>query len=178
MKISFNNELSLYPCPTVLVTTKLESIENVLTVSWAGIASSHPEYVTIAINTKRYSHDLIMNSKKFCINIPNTNLIKEVDCCGVLSGKQINKFDYCHFSKYYYQSDYILIEQCPIHLICELMQVIQLGSHDLFIAIVKDKLIDDFIKDIHNEIDPIVYFRPNYYKLNKDSFGYYGYTNL
>lgn len=176
MKISLNDELSLYPCPTVLVTSKLDSIENVLTVSWAGIASSHPECVSIAINTKRYSHDIIMNSRKFCINIPNADLLEEIDYCGVLSGKQINKFDFCHFNKLYYKSDYILIEQCPVHLLCELTEMIRLGSHDLFIARINKKLINDDIRDIHNEIDPIVYFRPNYYRINKESLGNYGYS--
>ena len=176
MKTRLNNELSLYPCPTVLVTSKLESIENVLTVSWAGIASSHPEYVSIAINLKRYSHFLIENSKKFCINIPNSNIIEQVDCCGNLSGKNINKFDFCKFDKIYYQSDYILIEQCPVHLVCDVTQMINLGSHDLFIARITDKLMDTDIEYIHNEIDPIVYFRPNYYRINKDSLGFYGYS--
>ena len=75
----YNGELLLAPCPTVLVTAKHGDIENVLTVSWTGIASSHPEYVTISINPKRFSHKIILNSKKFCISIPGSDLIDAID---------------------------------------------------------------------------------------------------
>ena len=54
--------------------------------------------------------------------------------------------------------------------------MIRLGSHDLFIARINKKLINDDIRDIHNEIDPVVYFRPNYYRINKESLGDYGYS--
>ncbi len=176
MKKEYNGELLLCPCPTVLVTSKHEELENVLTVSWTGIASSHPEFVTISINPKRYSHHIIKSSNKFCINIPNDNIIKEVDYCGSITGKNANKFEECGFNKIYYGNDYIVIDQCPISLICETHQIIELGSHDLFIAKVIKKLINQSTQNIHNEVSPIVYFRPNYYRIDKNTIGYYGFS--
>ena len=95
----YNGDLLLAPCPTVLVTAKHGDIENVLTVSWTGIASSHPEYVTISINPKRFSHKIILNSKKFCISIPSFDLIDAVDFCGNNSGRDVDKFVACGFTK-------------------------------------------------------------------------------
>lgn len=175
-KIRYNGDLLLPSCPTVLVTTRYIK-DNVLTVSWAGIASSHPEHVTIAINSKRYSHDALIHSGKFCINIPNANLIKEVDYCGTYSGREIDKFKACGFSKLYMFDDYVLIEQCPMHLLCTVKTIVNLGSHDLFIGSVDEKLIDsDSINSINETIDPIIYKRPNYFRLQNDSLGYYGFT--
>ena len=135
----YTGDLLLYPCPVVLVTSKDNTVENVFTVSWAGIASSHPEYITIAINPKRSSHSIIQKSEKFCVNIPNSNLISEADYCGSISGREIDKFQICKFTKTYYNSDYVLIDQCPMHLTCEVVSIVKLGSHDLFIAKVTHK---------------------------------------
>lgn len=175
MKIEYNGDLSLYTCPTVLVTSR-SKVDNVLTVSWAGIASSHPEYVTIAINTKRLSNSIIRDSMKFCINIPNSSLISQVDYCGTFSGREVDKFSACGFKKTYYNNDYIIIDQCQMHLICSVKSIICLGSHDLFVAEVNQKLIDTSISSIHDDADPIIYFRPNYYRINKEKIGEYGFT--
>ena len=176
-KIPFEQELLLYPCPTVLVTSKWENIENVLTVSWTGIASSHPEYVTIAIKRNRFSYSLIKNSRKFCINIPNSDIVDKVDYCGSNSGKEVNKFSACGLTKAYYDNDYIMISECPISLICKVESIHSLGSHDLFISRVIKKMINNSIQSIHGQLHPFVYFRPYYYDLNDLAIGYYGYTS-
>lgn len=176
MLTKYTGELLLAPCPTVLVTSKYNNNENVLTVSWAGIASSHPEYVTISINPKRYSYLLISKSKKFCINIPDSNLVNAIDFCGNNSGKEIDKFSVCRFSKKYI-SDYILIEQCKMQILCNVIKIIELGSHHLFIAKVEEKYINvDPNDNIYNSLNPVAYFRPYYYKLEKHNIGKYGYT--
>lgn len=171
----YKGDLSLYPCPTVLVTSKNNTIDNVCTVSWAGIASSHPEYVTIAINKKRFSYDIIRASKRFCINIPDASQIEKVDFCGSYSGRDIDKFKSCNFTKVYYESEYVLINECPLHLLCEIENEIELGSHTLFVARIANKLLGKEIDSNNIPINPIVYCRPNYYKLNPNPIGYYGY---
>ncbi len=164
-------DLLLYPCPTVLVTSKYGDIKNVLTISWAGIASSHPEYITIAINTKRYSHSIICKSKRFCINIPNKDLINEVDYCGSVSGRDVDKYKKCNFEFETYKSDFIIINRCVFHLICEVVSIHELGSHDLLIAKVTNKL-----QSINSTLDPIIFIRPNYYCKSGEILGYYGFT--
>ena len=173
MKTRFSAELMLYPCPVVLVTTKYGEIENVFTVAWTGIASSHPEMVTIAVNTTRYSHFIIKKSKRFCINIPNADLIKSVDYCGSFSGRNIDKFKECGFTKQYIY-DYILIDECPFSIVCDVQAEYNLGSHTLFLGEVRGKFFDETCANL----DPLSYIRPYYYRLGKDPLGEYGYTKL
>lgn len=172
----YTGELLLTPCPTVLVTVKHEDVENVLTVSWTGIASSHPEYVTIAINPKRFSHRLIADSGKFCIGIPGFELLDAVDFCGSYSGRDVDKFAACGFTKKRI-ADYVLIEQCKFHVLCDVVKVIELGSHHLFVAKVVSKYLDAEVGDsLHQALEPIAYFRPFYYRLAQSHSGFYGYT--
>lgn len=175
-KKTYEGNLLLYPCPTVLVTSKWKDCEDVLTVSWAGIASSHPEYITIAINRKRYSYSLIKESLKFVVNIPNSDMLEKVDYCGSNSGRDVDKFQSCNFKKINCENEYILIEECPVNIICTVEHIYPLGSHDLFIGRVQKKYVDNTITDIHEQLKPIVYFRPNYYDIGEDVLGYYGFT--
>lgn len=179
LKKDLSSNLLLYPCPVILVTSKFGQTENVLTISWSGIASSHPEYVTIAVKQNRFSHHLIQESGQFGINIPTKEHIDKVDFCGSRSGKNIDKFDICKFTKFYgTQIQAPLIRECPVNLECQVQHHIPLGGHDLFIAKVEKKHINESIDTDapHQELNPLVYFRPNYYALDFHELGYYGYT--
>lgn len=177
MKKLLESELLIYPCPVILVTTKWGGFQNILTVSWAGIASSHPEFITIAINKKRYSHALIVNSGYFVANIINDDLLYAADYCGSYSGRDHDKFSDCNFTiSSGYTLDVPVISECPVNIECKVDNVIDLGSHDLIIGKVLAKLINDDISDekIHEKLNPLVYFRPNYYGLDKRVLGRYG----
>lgn len=169
----------MYPCPVILVTSRFGQTENIITISWSGIASSHPEYITIAIKPNRFSHQLIRNSGEFGVNIPTKEFVDRVDFCGSNSGRDIDKFSTCKFTKFYGDSIQVpLIEECPINLECQVHHCIPLGGHDLFVARVLNKHIDESINmnDLHCALDPLVYFRPNYYALDLKSLGCYGQT--
>lgn len=172
----YEGDLLLTPCPTLLVTSKYDKIENVLTVAWAGIASSKPEYITISINPKRYSYHLIAQSKKFCINIPDRNLLQQVDYCGSHSGRFTDKFSDCGFSKIEL-ADFILIEQCKFYLLCDVENEIDLGSHHLFVARVREKY-SNFSEEgqIYRELQPLVYYRPYYFGIKEKVLGEYGFS--
>lgn len=177
MKKELKSDLLLYPCPVLLVTSKYKDIQNVFTVSWAGIACSHPEYITISIKPSRFSYSLIKNSKCFAVNIVKEKLLPIADYCGTFSGKHHDKFNECKLTKIKgHVIDVPLIEECPINIECELEQIIKLGSHDLFIGKVLCKLIDSNIdlQNIHSFLSPLSYFRPNYYTLNQTCLGTYG----
>lgn len=180
MKKKLENELLIYPCPVVLVTSEYENLKNVLAVSWTGIASSHPEYVTISIKPNRFSHHLILESKEFTINIPNDNLLKKVDYCGTVSGRDTNKFIDCSLNCAEGKNVCSpMIIDCPVNIECSVHQAIELGSHTLIIGKVLGKFINDNIStsELHEALNPTVYFRPNYYGINKTVLGSYGQMN-
>lgn len=99
LKKKLQDELLLYPCSILLVTSKYSNEENVFTVSWSGIACSHPEYITISINPTRFSYNLICKSGYFTANIINENLLEVADYCGTFSGKNHDKFKECNLTK-------------------------------------------------------------------------------
>lgn len=180
MKSILNNELLLYPCPVTLVTSSYQDKDNIITISWAGIASSSPEFVTISIKPNRYSYNLIKNSMCFCINIITNDLLEKADYCGSYSGEFRDKFSDCHFNKLPgKQINVPMIAECPVNIECRVFEIIELGSHHLFIGKVEGKYINSAIQQdsIVSHLDPIVYLRPNYYKLDHNIAGTYGKVN-
>lgn len=180
MKKILQSELLLYPCPVLLITSKYGNQENVFTVSWSGIACSHPEYITISVKPTRFSYNLIYNSGAFTANIINENLLEIADYCGTFSGKHYDKFKECNLTKIQGKSiDVPLIQDCPINIECKVEKILNLGSHHLIVGRVIEKLVDECISNtnLHEYLNPVSYFRPNYYSLNKKILGVYGKTH-
>lgn len=183
-KVRLHSELTLYPCPVVLVTCQAaEDRINVVTVSWAGIACSSPEIVTISLKPSRYSYSIIKKTREFVINIPTAKHVREVDICGTVSGRDTDKLELCGFTLN--ASDVVTtpgIKECPVQLECKVQQVLNLGGHHLFVSRVVCKSIDPgyCITAGHHSpvlLDPIVYLRPDYFRLNDEVIGSYGFTS-
>ncbi len=66
--------------------------------------------------------------------------------------------------------------ECPINIECKVDNILNLGSHHLIVGKVIEKLIDEDISEtnLHECLNPVAYFRPNYYSINKTSLGTYG----
>ena len=163
----------LSPCPAVLVTGgSKDDAENVITIAWTGILSSKPEYISVAIRPERYSYGIIKNNMELGINIPKSGLAAKVDYCGVKSGRDVDKFKECNFTKFY--CDEIkapLIEECFLNIACKVEHILDLGAHHVFISKVLKKYSD---KDFKENMDPLVSIRPYYYKLNEEKIMRFG----
>ena len=84
--------------PVVLVSCKHGDKSNIMTAAWAMPASHTPPMVAVAIGPSRCSHDLIINSREFVVNIPAKNLLDEVWCCGTKHGHKLDKFATCNLT--------------------------------------------------------------------------------
>jgi len=139
----------LYPLPAVLVTCKHLERDNIITLSWVGTVCSAPPTVAISVRPTRYSHHLIVDSGEFVINVPKASQLKEVDYCGMVSGREIDKFKECCFNRM--KASKIktpLIAECPVHLECVVKETLHLGSHDMFIG---EVIAIDVSEDCFNE---------------------------
>lgn len=177
-----NPRASMYPVPVTLVTCTDGDFTNVLTVSWTGIMCSKPPIVYISVRPERYSFHLLEKNKKFCINIPTTDMLEKVDYCGNVSGNIINKCQECGFSLITLAQSYPkAISECKHHLFCDVIDQLDLGTHSAFIAKVifeyvdEDLICGDHLFD-YLKAQPIAYCRKSYFALSEE-IGTYGFTN-
>jgi len=143
-KVLMGPELLLYPTPVVLVGANVDSKPNFMAVAWCGIVNSEPAMVSIAIRHHRHTRKGITQNSTFSINIPSTEMVRETDYCGIISGRKVDKVEVCQFKVFYGKlGNAPLIEQCPVNLECQTMQMLDLGSHSLFIGRIEESYISE-----------------------------------
>lgn len=125
----------LAPVPASLVTCGTVDKPNVLTIGWTGIVCTRPPMTYISVRPERFSHDIIMDSGEFAINLTTSAMVKQVDFCGVKSGRDTDKFAVCGFHAVPSEKLSVpIIEECPVSLECRVTESRLLGSHTMFLA--------------------------------------------
>jgi flavin reductase (DIM6/NTAB) family NADH-FMN oxidoreductase RutF len=173
-----------FPNPIVLVTSQgLESKPNIITIAWTGVVNSRPPMIGISIQPIRHSHGLIRQSGQFGVNIPNRDLLRAIDYCGFVSGKNTDKFAATGLTPVLARKIKApLIKECPVNLECVLRHFISLGMHDLFIGeivsiYVDEQVLDDKGKLDSSLLDPAIYFsQPADYWSKGERVGIRGFT--
>lgn len=153
-KIQLKGGTLLAPLPAVMVTVGDKQNANIITVAWTGVVCSVPPRVYISIRHDRFSYDAINKNKQFVINLTSTNLLPACDWCGILSGRDYDKFAEMKLTKS--PASFVeppLIVESPINLECQVFDVLNLGSHDMFLADVLAVHADDAIVDENGKID-------------------------
>ncbi|MDD3370029.1 MAG: flavin reductase family protein [Lachnospiraceae bacterium] len=171
----------LYPLPVVLVSVADHAgNKNVFTVAWAGTVCTNPPMVSISVRPERYSHQMLMETKEFVINLTTKKLARATDYCGVKSGRDVDKFKEMGLTAIH--ADIVkapMIEESPVNIECKVSQVQKLGSHDLFLAEVVAVHADEAYMDENHKFhleaaEPIVYSHGTYLTTGEElgTFGY------
>lgn len=172
----------LYPLPVVLVSAAdREGRKNVFTVAWAGTVCSDPPMVSISVRPERFSYHMIKETGEFVINLTTEKLVYATDYCGVVSGRDEDKFEKMHLTPV--KAEVVkapLIKESPVNIECIVKDVKKLGSHDMFIAQVAAVHADEEYMDGKNrfhfeDAHPIVYSHGIYMSLGK-KLGTFGYS--
>lgn len=182
-KTIFKGSAMLNPVPVVLITSKNnEGKINVFTVGWIGTACTKPPMITVAIRPERLSYEYIKESGNFVVNLPNSRMVREVDYCGVRSGKQIDKIFEMNFTMENSKDITApLISECSISLECVVKSITPLGTHDLFLAEIVNTHVDNNLIDTNGKIhfekaDLITYSHGEYFSVNSKPLGKFGYS--
>ena len=183
-KKSMKPTSALLVTPVVLVTCADEGAKpNIITLAWVGVANSDPPMISVAIRPDRHSHGIVKKTGEFVANLPTTEILKEMDFCGVASGSKVDKFSETHLTSLPAEKVKApLIKECPVNLECRVKQFIPLGSHDLFLGEVVAVHMDTEIQDERGRIDiakaKLFAFHPGameYWSLG-EKIGKYGFT--
>jgi len=133
-KVSLAPKGFMLPLPTVMLSCQLANEQpNIITISWIGVLASTPPQIGVGIQPKRHSHLIVKESGEFVINVPSADLAKEADYCGHASGSKHDKFAELNLTP---EKGLVvsapIIAECPVNIECKVLQIVNLGSHDLF----------------------------------------------
>ncbi|VDN47512.1 conserved protein of unknown function [Petrocella atlantisensis] len=181
-KIKWKPGNMIYPLPAVMVSCgKDEEEHNIITVAWTGTICTNPPMTYISIKPERHSYEIIKRNKAFVINLTTEALLRATDYCGVRSGKNENKIKKMKLNLI--QTEEVqapLIEESPVNIICEVVEIKKLGSHDMFIAKILSVYVDEKLMDgqgkFHLDAAKLfAYSHGVYYSLG-EKLGTFGYS--
>ena len=124
------------PGCVVLVTAGNRQRANVMTFSWqTPVNSNDPCRILLAINTIRYTYELIKENHELVINVPGLDLLQATHRAGTVSGKNMDKFSETGLTAV--PAKMVappLIDECAGHLECKVVETFHQGNHDLLIC--------------------------------------------
>ena len=176
----------LSPLPAVLISCRGTEPgfdrDNMITIGWAGVINSDPPMVSISIRKERHSHAQVSQSRTFCVNLTTQELCRATDYCGVKSGRDTDKFaDLGLHAMEVEGFPAPALAEAPLFLCCRVERIVELGSHDMFIAKVEQVYVRDslFKEDgsLHMpDFKLISYAHGEYYALQDRPMGFFGYS--
>ena len=134
------------------------------TVGAGGCACLEP-VLCVSLKDTHYITDGIAQSGYFSVNIPSTRLVKEMDFCGIVSGKERDKSALFH-TFFDEAGDAPLIEECPLNFLCKVCDTKAIRGFTMFFGEIvavyanEDCMVDgrpDAIK-----MDPIIMMGMSY----------------
>jgi flavin reductase (DIM6/NTAB) family NADH-FMN oxidoreductase RutF len=124
----------IYPMPMTLVGADLPSGPNFMPVAWVNRVQYSPPRLVTGMGKVHATNAGIREHGEFSVNIPSVDMAAVTDWCGLGSaGKGVDKsavFDVSRGTLAHAP----MIAECPVSLECRVWQVVDLGSHELFIA--------------------------------------------
>ncbi len=171
----------LYPLPAVIISTSDGDKTNLFTVAWAGTICTNPAMVSISVRPERYSYSMIKKTGEFTINLTTEELVFATDYCGVVSGREVDKWKHLNLTPVNGEKVNVpYIGESPVNIECKVTEVKELGTHHMFLAEVvaihaKESLLDADNRFHLEWSHPIVYSHGTYFSLGKE-MGKFGYS--
>ncbi len=172
----------IYPLPAVMVSCGENLDEyNIITIAWTGTINSDPPMCYISVRPGRHSYDIIKRTGEYVINLTTEKLAKATDWCGCRSGRKYNKWEEMNLTPG--QAKIVkapIIEESPVNIECVVKDIVELGSHHMFISEVVNVSIDDTYLNENDAFSfskakPLVYSHGHYFGMG-DKIGKFGWS--
>ena len=172
----------LSPVPAVMASLGEGDEANIITIAWTGIINSRPPMTYISVRKERHSHDILMKTGEFVINLTTETILRQTDWCGVRAGRDFDKWKETGLTKE--PASVVkcpMIAESPVNLECRVTEVKELGSHDMFMAEIVKVHVDDSIIDEDGHFDVVragllAYIHGHYYTVNRKPLGRFGFS--
>ena len=171
----------LAPLPAVMVSVGNGEEKNIITVAWVGILSSDPPRAYISVRPSRHSHKILRETGEFVINLTTEALALATDYAGIYTGAKVDKFEKCGLTAI--ESKCVkapTIEQSPLSLECRVFEVMESGTHDIFMADIvsvscDEKILDEKGRICYDRAGLLAYSHGEYFALGK-KIGRFGFS--
>ncbi len=114
---------------------------NYLTIGNYGNLSPRPPTIYISVNKVHYTNAGIKENGYFSVNLPSKELVEKTDYVGLVSGKNTDKSGV--FKAFYGTVEKApMIEECPVNILCQLVQTVDLPTQEVYIGEVVETYVN------------------------------------
>ena len=143
-KVTLPPDRYMYPRPALLVGTNVDDKPNFMAVGGGGVVNAKPPMVGIPIQHRHHTLNGIRQNMTFSVNTPSLDQVRELDYCGIVSGRDADKVAVCGFNVFYGTLKTApMIEQCPLNHECQVKHILNLGSHSFVIGQIEGSYISE-----------------------------------
>ena len=181
-KVLWRGGTQFAPVPAVLVGCgdRRRWRYNLLTVAWCGTVASDPPQLSISVRKERYSFAPISEMGEFTVNLPDESLVAALDNCGVISGRDVDKFALHQLTALPGSKVAApVVAEAPLSLECKVVHTLDLGSHTMFIGEIVAVQVSSELIDADGKFDVeraklVAYAHGHYFGLGQclGSFGF------
>jgi flavin reductase (DIM6/NTAB) family NADH-FMN oxidoreductase RutF len=120
----------------------------------------NPPIIMVSSDRAHYTNAGIKENKTFSVNIPQVEMLKATDYCGLVSGHKVDKS--MVFQAFYGELKTApMIKECAINIECKLYQLVELPRNDVFFGEIiagyaEEKYLTEGTPDL-KKLKPIVY---------------------
>jgi flavin reductase (DIM6/NTAB) family NADH-FMN oxidoreductase RutF len=133
----------LGPGPVLMLTTSMRGKANIMTMSWQTPMEFVPPLVGCVISGRNYSFDVLVETKQCVLNIPSSDMAKQVVAVGNCSGSKVDKFK--KFGLTAIPASKVmapLIAECFANLECKVVDTGMVNKYNFFVLEVVKAWID------------------------------------
>ena len=148
----------IYPYLPMIVGVNVGGKPNFITIGLIGWLCY--DVMSISVGHEQYSKGGLLENGTFSINQPTAGLVKELDYCGIASGRKTHKARL--FDTFYGELETApMIGECPVNIECRVVQTLNRKIHAVFlgevVAIHADEAV--LVEGVPNvgKIDPVFY---------------------
>jgi len=158
MKKEIKTKFLMYPTPVVIVGTEVNGKNNFINIAHIGIIDM--QTVSLSMGKPHFSNQGIKKNMTCSLNFFSTSEIVPVDYVGLVSGAQVDKSTVFECEKGQLEGA-PLIKSAKISMECKVVEIIDRGSHDLFLVTpmhiyVEDEILIDGKVDL-KRLDPLLF---------------------
>jgi flavin reductase (DIM6/NTAB) family NADH-FMN oxidoreductase RutF len=132
-KLNLGPQGFVYPMPLTLVGSDLAEHPSFMPIAWVNRVQMSPPRLAAGMNKAHATNQGIRDHGEFSVCFPSESMVALTDWCGLNSSAKVDKS--AEFEVFRGTLTHApMIAECPLCLECRVHEVIDLGSHELFIA--------------------------------------------
>ena len=132
-KIFEQKNLFCLPWAQTILGTHLKGKVNFMALDWLTRVNFKPAMLGICVNKNNATHEAILDTGEFSINLPSIDMVEITDYTGLVSGSRVDKSNL--FEVFYGELKAApMISECPLSLECKVVQTSDLPTNFFFIG--------------------------------------------